>query len=152
MEKRIIYTQENGVAAVIVPAPNATIEQAVKAVPQGLHYEIVDVAEIPTDRSFRNVWEHDTTESTQKIGIKLDKAVGISLERVRAKRNEALDALDKQYIIYNREGKDTVELDAKRQALLDATNALKALDTNQDGYLSAEEIAGQLLPLEALEV
>jgi hypothetical protein len=59
--KRIIYqTDDNGVA-IIIPAPEAleimTIEEiATKDVPQGKEYHIVDVSEIPTDRTFRNAW------------------------------------------------------------------------------------------------
>ena len=55
--KRVIYkTDDNGVA-VIVPAPGATQEQVLKAVPAGKAYKIVDVADVPTDRTFRNAWE-----------------------------------------------------------------------------------------------
>jgi len=61
MTQRIIYqTNENGVA-IIIPTPEAletmTIEEiAAKDVPQGKEYHIVDVSEIPTDRTFRNAW------------------------------------------------------------------------------------------------
>ena len=42
-------------------APNCglTIEQiAEKDVPTGVAYQIVDVADIPSDRTFRNAWEY----------------------------------------------------------------------------------------------
>lgn len=152
MNKRIIYTQENGVAAILTPAPGISQERMEQDVPVGTQYEVVDVQDIPTDRTFRNVWEHDTTESLNKIGIKLDKALGISLERVRARRDELFAELDKEYVIAQREGSDTTALDERRQKLKDATDQLKALDTNHDGYLSADEVAGQLLPLEEFEV
>jgi len=59
MDKRIIYPTDNGVA-IIVPADcGLTIEQiAAKDVPAGKPYKIVDVADIPTDRTFRNAWEY----------------------------------------------------------------------------------------------
>lgn len=61
MNSRIIYpTDDNGVA-VIVPAAECglTIEQiAAKDVPTGKPYKIVDVADIPADRTFRNAWEY----------------------------------------------------------------------------------------------
>jgi hypothetical protein len=60
MDKRIIYATDDGGVAVIVPAPNSglTIEEvAAKDVPAGKAYKIVDVADIPTDRTFRNAWE-----------------------------------------------------------------------------------------------
>jgi hypothetical protein len=60
MNSRIIYPTDGGVA-IIVPAPECelTIEQiAAKDVPAGRPYKIVDVADIPTDRTFRNAWEY----------------------------------------------------------------------------------------------
>ena len=58
MNKRIIYPTDDGVA-VIVPADcGLTIEEiAAKDVPAGVSYKIVDVADIPEDRIFRNAWE-----------------------------------------------------------------------------------------------
>ena len=61
MDKRIIYPTDDGGVAVIVPAPNCglTIEQiAEKDVPTGKDYQIVDVADVPSDRTFRNAWEY----------------------------------------------------------------------------------------------
>lgn len=59
MNQRIIYKTPEGGVAVIVPAPDTglTIQQiAAKDVPHGTAYEIVDVADIPEDRTFRNAW------------------------------------------------------------------------------------------------
>jgi hypothetical protein len=61
MNSRIIYPTEDGGVAIIVPAPECglTIEEiAAKDVPTGTPYKIVDVADIPTDRTFRNAWEY----------------------------------------------------------------------------------------------
>ena len=61
MDKRIIYPTDDGGVAVIVPAPNSglTIEQiAEKDVPNGVAYQIVDVTDVPSDRTFRNAWEY----------------------------------------------------------------------------------------------
>ena len=57
--KRIVYQDENGGIAIIVPADcGLTIEEiAAKDVPAGKPYQIVDVSDIPTDRTFRNAWE-----------------------------------------------------------------------------------------------
>lgn len=59
MNQRIIYPTDDGVA-IIVPADcGLTIEElAVKDVPAGKPYKIVDVSEIPEDRTFRNAWEY----------------------------------------------------------------------------------------------
>ena len=61
MNKRIIYPQDNGIVAVIIPAPECGLsieEIAAKDVPAGKPYKIVDVSEIPTDRTFRSAWEY----------------------------------------------------------------------------------------------
>lgn len=57
MNQRIIYQTDEGVA-VIVPADcGLTIEEiAAKDVPAGKPYQIVDVSEIPSDRTFRGAW------------------------------------------------------------------------------------------------
>ena len=59
MNSRIIYPADDGGVAIIVPAAECglTIEQiAAKDVPAGKPYQIVDVADIPTDRTFRGAW------------------------------------------------------------------------------------------------
>ena len=60
MDKRIIYKTDDGGVAVIVPAPDCglTVEEiAEKDVPAGKPYKIVDVVDIPSDRTFRDAWE-----------------------------------------------------------------------------------------------
>ena len=59
MNKRIVYQNDEGGISIIVPTVECglTIEEiAAKDVPQGKEYHIVDVSEIPTDRTFRNAW------------------------------------------------------------------------------------------------
>ena len=59
MNSRIIYPTDDGGVAVIVPAAECglTIEQiAAKDVPAGKEFQIVDVADIPVDRTFRGAW------------------------------------------------------------------------------------------------
>ena len=60
MNSRIIYPTDDGGVAIIIPSEcGLTIEQiAAKDVPAGKAYKIVDVADIPTDRTFRNAWEY----------------------------------------------------------------------------------------------
>jgi len=69
---RIIYPTPEGGVAVIIPAES--VELALKDVPEGVPYEIVDEADIPSDRYFRNAWvmgdcciEHDL-ERCKEIG------------------------------------------------------------------------------------
>jgi hypothetical protein len=61
MNQRIIYPTDEGGVAVVIPAPECglTIEQiAAKDVPAGKPYKIVDVTDVPSDRTFRNAWEY----------------------------------------------------------------------------------------------
>jgi hypothetical protein len=64
MNQRIIYPSDDGGVAIIIPTPEYlethTIEElAAKDVPTGKPYQIVDVADIPTDRTFRNAWTYE---------------------------------------------------------------------------------------------
>ena len=57
---RVIYPTDDGGVALIIPAAECglTIEEiAAKDVPKGKPYKIVDVSDIPTDRTFRSAWE-----------------------------------------------------------------------------------------------
>ncbi len=58
MNKRIVYQNDEGGISILVPADcGLTIEEiAAKDVPTGKAYNIVDVSEIPTDRTFRDAW------------------------------------------------------------------------------------------------
>ena len=53
--KRIIYKTTEGGVAVIVPAES--VEAAMKDIPEGAEFSIVDTADVPSDRTFRNAWE-----------------------------------------------------------------------------------------------
>ncbi len=73
MTNRIIYRTDDGGVAVIIPAPEALalygIEAiATKDVPAGKPYKIVDAADIPSDRSSRDLWEVDESELTDGVG------------------------------------------------------------------------------------
>ena len=56
MTQRIIYPNDEGGVAIIIPA--VSVEAAIKDVPQGKPYKIVEASEIPTDRTFRDAWEY----------------------------------------------------------------------------------------------
>lgn len=60
---RIIYPTDEGGVAVIVPSPNYVAEHGIKAVaakdvPAGKPYKIVNVSEVPSERTFRGAWEY----------------------------------------------------------------------------------------------
>lgn len=63
MTQRIIYPTDEGGVAIVIPAPEVletmTIEEiAAKDVPAGKEFKIIDTADVPTDRTFRNAWEY----------------------------------------------------------------------------------------------
>ena len=61
MNQRIIYPNDEGGVSVIIPAPECGLsieEIAAKDVPAGKPYKIVDVSDIPEDRTFRAAWEY----------------------------------------------------------------------------------------------
>ena len=70
MDQRIIYQNDTGGVDVLIPADcGLTIEQiAAKDVPTGKAYKIVDVADIPTDRQWRDSWTVDEADLTDGVG------------------------------------------------------------------------------------
>ena len=54
MTQRIIYPTDDGGVAIIIPTES--VEAAMKDIPAGKPYKIVDAADIPSDRTFRGAW------------------------------------------------------------------------------------------------
>jgi hypothetical protein len=127
--KRIIFQNESGGVSVIIPSGELSIEQvAKKDVPAGVSYEIVDVSEVPSDRTFRGAWvmgdcciDHD-----------LDKCKAIGHDRRRAARAEEFKPYD-EIIAKQIPGVTAVEAEAARQAIRDK------YATIQDAIESAED-------------
>jgi len=66
--KKIIYPNETGIA-VITPTGELSLEEtALKDVPSGVKYKIIDSTDLPQERDFRNAWEYDFTESYDGVG------------------------------------------------------------------------------------
>jgi hypothetical protein len=110
--KRIIYQSESGGVAVVVPTES--VELALKDVPEGVAYEIVDVADIPSDRTWRGAWvmgdcciEHDLDKC---------KALGHDLRRIQ--RNAEFAPFD-EIIAKQIPGVSAAEAEAARQAIRD---------------------------------
>lgn len=73
MNQRIVYKDENGNLCVLIPAPEClktySIEQiAQKDVPFNKPYKIVDVNDLPADRTFRAAWDIDEALLTDGVG------------------------------------------------------------------------------------
>lgn len=64
-DKRIIYPTDDGGVSILIPAPEWLAQEgntlevlAAKDVPAGKPWQIVDVADVPSDRTFRGAWEY----------------------------------------------------------------------------------------------
>ena len=59
MNQRILYPTPDGGVAIVIPTGELSIQEvAAKDVPEGVAYTIVDVTDIPDDRTFRDAWEY----------------------------------------------------------------------------------------------
>ena len=110
--KRIIYQNETGGVSIIIPTES--VELALKDVPEGVPYEIVDEADIPSDRYFRNAWvmgdccvEHD-----------LDKCKEIGHDLRRQQRAEEFKPYD-EVIMKQIPGADAIAAEEARQQIRD---------------------------------
>ena len=70
---RIIYKNDEGGISIITPsqeslAAHSILAIAVKDVPAGKPFKIVDISEIPTDRTERNLWTVDLALLTDGVG------------------------------------------------------------------------------------
>tara|TARA_B100001564_G_scaffold339009_1_gene331363 strand:+ start:778 stop:1011 length:234 start_codon:yes stop_codon:yes gene_type:complete len=75
---KIIYKQDDGIVAVIIPIltetnlatgnPYTIDEIAAKDVPTGYKYKKLDDSDVPTDKSFRNAWTVDESDLTDGVG------------------------------------------------------------------------------------
>jgi hypothetical protein len=108
--KRIIYPTPDGGVAVIIPTES--IELALKDVPEGVAYEIVDEADIPTDRYFRNAWVMGDCCIEQD----LDKCKALGHDLRRQQRAEEFKPYD-EVIMKQIPGADAVVAEEARQAI-----------------------------------
>jgi len=73
MNQVIIFQNNEGGVAVVIPSPEAlashTIQEvAIKDVPAGKPFKIIDASELPTDRTERNLWTVDAALLTDGVG------------------------------------------------------------------------------------
>ena len=111
---KIIYTNSDGTVAVI--HPTGDVNDAIKDVPSGLSYEIVEDSAIPTDRSFRNAWK----QNNKTIETDMTKAKEIHKTNIRTAREPKLAELDIEFQKAQESSADTSAIVAKKQALRDA--------------------------------
>ena len=56
MRKVIIYPKETGIVEIFPTGALSLEETALKDVPTGVKYKIIDFSDLPTDLTFRNAW------------------------------------------------------------------------------------------------
>ena len=114
---KIIYTNSDGTVSIITPAGD--VNDAIKDVPSGLSYEIVEDSAIPTDRSFRNAWK----QNSKTIETDMTKAKEIHKTNIRTARVPKLAELDIEFQKALETSSSTTDIVAKKQALRDAPAA-----------------------------
>lgn len=123
---RIIYTRpDDGGLSIIIPAENVSEIDAAKSVPNGVEYEIVDVADIPTDREFRNAWERNG----KKVQVNFAKAQDATKARLRAEREPLLATQDVLFQRALENNADTTAIVAEKQRLRDITKLVDSAKT-----------------------
>jgi hypothetical protein len=125
---KIIYQNSEGGISVIIPTES--VELALKDVPEGVPYEIVEDDAIPSDRFFRNAW----VANGAAVEVDLDQAKSIGHDIRRTQRAEEFKPFD-EIIAKQIPGVDAAEAEAARQAIRDkyaavqdAVNAAKTPD------------------------
>ena len=114
---KIIYTNSDGTVSIIIPAGD--VNDAIKDVPSGLSYEIVEDSAIPTDRSFINAWK----QNGKTIETDMTKAKEIHKTNIRTARETKLAELDIEFQRALETSADTSTIVAKKQTLRDAPSA-----------------------------
>jgi len=114
---KIIYTNSDGTVSIITPAGD--VNNAIKDVPSGLSYEIVEDSAIPTDRSFRNAWK----QNSKTIETDMTKAKEIHKDKIRTARTPKLAELDIEFQKALETSSSTTDIVAKKQVLRDAPAA-----------------------------
>ena len=68
MNQRIIYPQVTGIVGIIPTGELSVEETALKDVPSGVKFKIINASDLPQERDFRNAWEYDFTNSFDGVG------------------------------------------------------------------------------------
>lgn len=57
---RVIYPNDEGGVSILVPSPSCpSLERLIQDVPPGKPYQVIDISEVPNDRTYRNAWIYE---------------------------------------------------------------------------------------------
>lgn len=137
--ERVIYTRQDGGVSVIVPSPNYKGTMAELIATQQARGdlvatdtpEVVDVADVPSDRTLRDAWKRG--EQGKKVGVDMIKGKAISHEKRRAKRAIELAPLDIEATIPAKAS----QAEAARQVIRDK---YATIQTNIDAATTPEQL------------
>ena len=137
MNQRIVYSTPDGGVAIVIPSGELPIEQVLaKDVPEGVEAEIVEIANVPSDRTFRGAWE----KSGRNVVTNLTKAKDIAHDKRRAARAKEFAPMDVEATIPSRAS----QAEAARQAIRDK---YAVMQEQMDAATTVEELKS-LLPQE----
>jgi hypothetical protein len=139
--KKLIYTDNEGGLCVVIPSSKESVEKVLgplsdeqyeahvreRSIPaDATGVRSVDDADLPATREFRNAWA-DITDAS-KVDVDAAKAKELKLKELRQERNAALSATDVEFTraLESGDAEALAAVKAKRQALRDATESLKA--------------------------
>lgn len=115
----ITYPQPNNQVAIVIPTGD--VNDAIKDVPEGVEYKIVESVDI--DNDYFNAYEFDA-ETGSKVNI--NKAKTIHLDKFRVVRTPKLAKLDIDFMkaVEANDEEKKAEIVAAKQALRDVTLTL----------------------------
>lgn len=112
----ITYPQPNGQVAVVIPTGD--VNDAIKDVPEGVEYKIVDSVDI--DNDYFDAYEFDAAAGAV---VNISKAKSVHLNKFRVARTPKLAKLDVEFLkaVESDDAEKQAQLAAQKQALRDVT-------------------------------
>lgn len=138
---KLIYTRPDGGVAIVSVVSKESVEDVLGSmsdedymnhvykvsIPKGaVNVREIEESDIPDSREFRDAW----VDMSVALDIDLNKAKELKLAAMRTERNIQLSLLDTESLRALENKADDTAIIAKKQALRDSTEALKALDVS----------------------
>jgi hypothetical protein len=123
MRTLAITRTDGGISIMRVLQDDANLDQEVgKCGLDVVDYRVIEEADVPTDRTFRNAW----TDTQEAIEVDMEKAKVFHMERIRAARTPQLQALDIEWMkaMGKMDQPAADKIEAQRQALRDLPQTL----------------------------